>query len=144
MAWRPGQAYGHDLRDRVLAADGSIHEVAERFAVSDSYVARARSRRRRLGQVCAGAQCNHVPPRLAGLAVARTHQRLGLGQGLFRDAGMRVAQAADAIGIRGLLVHAISEEARNFYLGLGLSPSPLDPLMLMVTLSDLRATMEGP
>ena len=67
MAWHPGQAYGQDLRDRVLAADGSIREVAERFAVSDSYVARARGKRRRLGEVSAGIQCNHVPPRLAGL-----------------------------------------------------------------------------
>ena len=70
MAWHPGQAYGQDLRDRVLAVEGSIHEVAERFAVSDSYVARARARRRRSGEVCAGAQRNHVPLRLAGLEAA--------------------------------------------------------------------------
>jgi len=81
---------------------------------------------------------------LGRLAVARTYQRHGLGRALFRDAGMRVLQAADTIGIRGLLVHAISEEARDFYLRLGLSPSPLDPLILMVTISDLRATVEGP
>ncbi|MFD2407983.1 IS630 family transposase [Azorhizophilus paspali] len=66
MGWRRGQAYGQDLRDRVLAAEGSIREVASRFAVSDSYVARARSRQQ-LGQVSAGVQCNHVPPRLQGL-----------------------------------------------------------------------------
>ncbi len=74
MAWRPGQAYGQDLRDRVLAAQGSIHEVAERFAVSDSYVARVRSRQRRLGVACAGVQCNHVPLRLAGLESALAAQ----------------------------------------------------------------------
>ncbi len=67
MAWHSGQAYGQDLRDRVLAADGTIHEIAERFAVSDSYVARARGKRRRFGAVSAGVQCNHVPSRLAGL-----------------------------------------------------------------------------
>ena len=66
MAGQRGQAYGQDLRDRVLAAGGSIREVAERFAVSDSYVARARSKRRRLGQDCAGVQCGHVPRRLVG------------------------------------------------------------------------------
>lgn len=81
---------------------------------------------------------------LGRLAVARTHQRHGLGRALFRDAGMRVLQAADTIGIRGLLVHAISEEARDFYLRCGLLPSPLDPLILMVTLSELRATVVGP
>lgn len=52
---------------------------------------------------------------------------------------MRVLQAADAIGIRGMLVHAISEEARAFYVRLGLVPSPLDPMTLMTTLDDLRA-----
>ena len=59
MTWQRGQAYGQDLRDRVLAANGSIREVAERFAVSDSYVARARGKRRRLGEDGAGVQCNH-------------------------------------------------------------------------------------
>ena len=67
MAWHRGQAYAQDLRDRVLSAQGSISAVAQRFAVSPSYVARVRSRQRRLGQVCAGVQCNHVPLRLAGL-----------------------------------------------------------------------------
>lgn len=74
MTWRPGQAYGQDLRDRVLAAEGTINEVAARFAVSYSYVVRVRSLRRRRGQVCAGAQCNHVPPRLQGLEAALVAQ----------------------------------------------------------------------
>lgn len=74
MAWQRGKAYGQDLRDRVLAADGSIAQVAERFAVSESYVARVRSKRRRLGEVCAGAQRNHMPPRLSGLETALAAQ----------------------------------------------------------------------
>ena len=40
-----------------------------------------------------------------------------------------------------MLVHAISEEARAFYLRLGLSPSPLDPMTLMVTVSDLKTAL---
>lgn len=67
MEWHSGQAYGQDLRDRVLAASGSIKEVATRFAVSKSYVARARSRRKRLGEDTPGVQCNHMPPKLRGL-----------------------------------------------------------------------------
>lgn len=63
MTWRTGQTSGQDLRDRVLTAEGTINEVAERFAVSHSYVVRVRSLRRRLGQVYAGTQCNHVPQR---------------------------------------------------------------------------------
>lgn len=67
MAWHLGQAYGQDLRDRVLNAPGSIAEVASRFGVSKSFVARARSRRRRLGEDTPGPQCSHMPLKLAGL-----------------------------------------------------------------------------
>ena len=67
MAWRRGQAYSQDLRDRVLGASGSIREVAERFEVSESYVAHARGRRRRLGSDTPGEQRCHVPPRLAAI-----------------------------------------------------------------------------
>jgi len=67
MIWHPGQAYGQDLRDHVLCAKGSIREVALRFSVSESYVARARSRRRRLGEDTPGVQCNHVPAKLSGM-----------------------------------------------------------------------------
>lgn len=74
MAWRQGQAYGQDLRDRVLGASGSIKEVAARFGVSRSYVARARSRRRRWGEDRPGVQCNHMPLKLAGLGEALTAQ----------------------------------------------------------------------
>jgi GNAT superfamily N-acetyltransferase len=76
---------------------------------------------------------------LARLAIDRAHHGRGLGRALFQDAAMRVLQAADTIGIRGMLVHAISEEARAFYVRLGLVPSPLDPMTLMTTLDDLRA-----
>jgi hypothetical protein len=63
------------------------------------------------------------------------------GRSLFRDAAQRVANAADAIGIRGIVVHAISEEAKKFYLALGFDASPSEPMTLMVTLSDIRAVL---
>ena len=72
MAWHQGQAYGQDLRDRVLNATGSIAQVATRFKVSKSYVARARSRRRRHGDDGPGAQHNHVPLKLSGLEAVLT------------------------------------------------------------------------
>jgi len=80
---------------------------------------------------------------LARLAVERRRQGQGVGRALFRDAAIRVAQAADVIGIRGILVHAVSEEARNFYLNLGFDPSPSEPMTLMVTLADVRAALES-
>jgi len=78
---------------------------------------------------------------LGRLAVDRSQQGKGLGRALMRDAGQRVIQAADTIGIRGVLVHALSVEAKAFYERIGFEPSPLDPMMLMVTLSDLKASL---
>ena len=78
---------------------------------------------------------------LARLAIARDRQGHGLGRALFQDAANRVIHAADTIGIRGLLVHAISEEAKAFYIRLGLDPSPLDPMILKTTVADLKATL---
>jgi predicted N-acetyltransferase YhbS len=80
---------------------------------------------------------------LARLAVDHGWQGKGLGRALFRDAARRVAQAADAIGIRGIVVHAISAEAKKFYLALGFDPSPREPMMLMVTLPDVRAALQA-
>ncbi|MBK1700369.1 GNAT family N-acetyltransferase [Thiococcus pfennigii] len=80
---------------------------------------------------------------LARLAVSRSHQCRGLGRALLQDAGRRVLSAADVIGIRGLLVQAIDDEARVFYAHIGFDPSPLDPMTLMITLADLRASLSG-
>jgi GNAT superfamily N-acetyltransferase len=78
---------------------------------------------------------------LGRLAIDRAWQAKGLGRGLFRDAALRVVQAADIIGVRGMLVQAISEDAKAFYEALGMVVSPLDPMTLMVTVADLRTSL---
>ncbi len=78
------------------------------------------------------------------LAVARAQQGEGLGRALFRDAGLRIVQAASIIGVRGVLVDAISPEAKAFYLALGMVESPIAPMTLMVTVADLRAASATP
>ncbi len=78
---------------------------------------------------------------LGRLAIDRSQQGKGLGRALFRDAGLRVVQAAGIIGVRGVLVDAISDEAKAFYLALGMVVSPINPMVLMVTLADLRASL---
>lgn len=76
---------------------------------------------------------------LGRLAVDRAWQGKGYGRALVRDAGLRVIQAADTIGIRGLIVQALSAEAKTFYERVGFDSSPLDPMTLMITLADLKA-----
>ncbi|MDJ0899429.1 MAG: GNAT family N-acetyltransferase [Xenococcus sp. MO_188.B8] len=78
---------------------------------------------------------------LARLAIDNYFQGQGLGRALFRDAALRVVQASDTIGIRGIIVHAISEEAKSFYLALGFQESPLEPMLLMITIKDLIACL---
>lgn len=71
MAWRRGQAFGQDLRDRVLACpDLTLVQVATRFDISPSYVSKVRARLRELGDAAPGPQHNHVPLRLASLTDA--------------------------------------------------------------------------
>ena len=75
---------------------------------------------------------------LGRLAIDQSLHNTGLGRALVRDACLRVMAAADVIGIRGMLVHALSESARAFYEHVGFEPSPLDPMTLMTTLADIR------
>jgi predicted N-acetyltransferase YhbS len=75
---------------------------------------------------------------LGRLAVGCRLAGRGVGRALIRDAGLRVQQAADAIGVRGVVVQALSDGAPRFYLKVGFDASPLDPNLLMITLSDLQ------
>jgi GNAT superfamily N-acetyltransferase len=85
---------------------------------------------------------NPIPVALLGrLAVDQSYHGQGLGRAMFRDGAKRIIHAADALGIRGVIVHAISEEAKAFYLALGFDPSPLEPMTLMVTLADLQKAL---
>ena len=82
MTWRRGQTYSQDLRDRVLAADHlTARQAAERFAVSISYVIKARQRRTRTGAVTPRPQKPPIARKLVPL------------HGGLRD---RVATAPDA------------------------------------------------
>ena len=55
---------------------------------------------------------------------------------MLRDAVLRVLAAGATIGVRAILVHAISPEAKRFYEKHGFRPSPVDPMTLMMTLAE--------
>ena len=78
---------------------------------------------------------------LARLAVDRHHQGCGVARALVRDALLRTISVSETIGIRGLIVHALDDAARDFYAHVGFAPSPHDDLLLMVTLADARAAL---
>jgi GNAT superfamily N-acetyltransferase len=83
-----------------------------------------------------------VPVALLGrLAVDRSWQGKGLGRALLRDAALRILGAAETIGVRAILVHAISEDAKAFYEASGFAPSPVDPMTLMVTIDEAKKVL---
>ncbi len=87
---------------------------------------------------------NPVPAVLLGrLAVDRLAQGSGLGRLLVRDAILSTLAAADRIGVRLLIVHALHDEAAAFYAALGFKPSPTDPHHLYLLLSDARGSLDG-
>lgn len=78
-----------------------------------------------------------IPVMVIGrLAIDRRWQGKNLGRALLRDAILRTLQVAQIAGIRAILVHAISAEAKQFYEKCGFTASPVDPMTLMVKVDD--------
>ncbi|MEN9878458.1 MAG: hypothetical protein RLZZ158_1497 [Cyanobacteriota bacterium] len=88
----------------------------------------------------------HPVALLARLGVDQRYEGQGLGAALLADGITRVAGLSDAIGCRGLLVHAESEQARALYehLILEWEHSPTDPMHLVLLLKDIRHTLNSP
>jgi GNAT superfamily N-acetyltransferase len=80
---------------------------------------------------------------LARLGVDLGHEGRGLGAGLLADVIARTVELGEEIGCRGLLIHAESSDAREFYLHLipNLSGSRTDELHLVLLMKDIRRTL---
>lgn len=79
---------------------------------------------------------------LSRLAVDRKEQGRGLGKHLLRDAVLRSVEAAEIIGVRALLVHALHEQARAFYARYDFEPSSTDPLHMLLLVKDARSLFD--
>lgn len=111
------------------------------------------------GWTMASVEAEQAPPRLrkgagrypqpvallARLGVHVDHEGHGLGAGLLRDVILRLAALGEQIGCRGLLIHAESTEARDFYRHLlpELEASPTDELHLVLLMKDVRKTLSA-
>ena len=78
---------------------------------------------------------------LGRLAVDRRYQGQGIGKALLRDAMLRVLQAAEIVGVKAILVHAPSDEAKRFYLAHGFLESPMAPMTLCFALETIRRAL---
>ncbi len=73
---------------------------------------------------------------LARLAVDARAQGIKLGASLLKDAVERALVVSQNAGVRALLVHALNDRARQFYMHYGFQVSPVHPMTLMLRLSN--------
>lgn len=82
---------------------------------------------------------NPIPVMVLGrLAIDQTHQGKGLGDALLRDAILRILQAAEIAGIKAIVVHAISEQAKQYYAERSFIESPADPMTMILPLDSIQ------
>lgn len=126
-----------DLGRCYVCVDGDTEKVLGYYTLSAVAIERAGLP----GKVRRNAP-NPVPAVLMGrLAVDSEAQGSGLGRFLVRDAILSTLAAANRIGVRILLVHALHEQAAAFYEKLGFKRSPTDSLHLYLLLADARKSL---
>jgi hypothetical protein len=81
---------------------------------------------------------------LARLAVDSACQKQGLGSALLRDALRRTIAAAQIAGVRAVLLHAMSDDAKRFHARAGFHECPVDPMMVMITLAEVEKNLSPP
>lgn len=81
---------------------------------------------------------------LARLAVDSAYQKQGLGSALLRDALLRTIAAAQIAGIRAVLLHAMSDDAKRFDARAGFHECAVDPMMMMITLAEVEKNLSPP
>lgn len=74
---------------------------------------------------------------LARMAVDQRHRGKGLGASLLKHFMLKALEVSGSVGVRVLLIHAKDEEAQAFYAHYGFVESPLDPLVMMMTVGDM-------
>jgi GNAT superfamily N-acetyltransferase len=79
---------------------------------------------------------------LARLAVDRNFQGVGLGTELLSDALRRCLSASEIAGIRGVIAHAIDEDAVQFYQHNGFVLSPLGNRVMLMPIEAVRALFQ--
>jgi GNAT superfamily N-acetyltransferase len=139
------------LRNRALASEGlsartyvvcdaaALGRVAGYYAISTAMEQRVALPSARLRR----AMPEQVPLLLIGrLAVDRTFQGFGLGTELLSDALRRCLSVAEIAGVRGVIAHAIDDEAVRFYQRHGFVLSPLGERVMLLPIEAVQALFQ--
>jgi GNAT superfamily N-acetyltransferase len=81
---------------------------------------------------------------LGRLAIDRKYHNKGLGSALLRDAMIRSVNVAEDAGVFAILIHALSEQAKRFYISRGFGESPLQSMTLFMTIETIRTILSEP
>ena len=78
---------------------------------------------------------------LGRLAIHKDHHQKGIGTALLNDAIRRALRASKIAGVTAILVHALSEQARRFYLSRGFIESPVQTMTLCLMLATVEQAL---
>jgi GNAT superfamily N-acetyltransferase len=140
------------LRDRALASEGlsartyvicatdAPARVVGYYAISTAMEQRVALPGAKLRR----GMPEQVPLLLIGrLAIDRAFQGVGLGSELLSDALRRCLSASEIAGARGVVAHAIDDEAVRFYQRHGFVVSPLGERVMLMPVEAMRALFES-
>jgi ribosomal protein S18 acetylase RimI-like enzyme len=140
------------LRNRALASEGlsartyvvcstdSPASVVGYYAISTAMEQRLPMPTARLRR----GMPEQIPLLLIGrLAIDHAFQGMGLGTELLSDALRRCLAAAEIVGTRGVVVHAVDDQAIGFYQLHGFVLSPLGERVLLMPIETVRALFES-
>jgi GNAT superfamily N-acetyltransferase len=80
---------------------------------------------------------------LARLAINREFRGRGLGTELLSDALRRCLSASEIAGVRGVIAHAIDEDAVRFYQRHGFVLTPLGNRVMLMPIEAVRALFQN-
>lgn len=130
--WLKRRAFANQVSgaSRTFVVAGERNQVLAYYSLAAGAIA--------LGEAIGSVRRNMPDPIpvmvLGRLAVDCSCQGKQLGSALLKDALLRTVNVAENVGIRALLVHAINDAAKQFYIQRGFQQSPINPYTLMLKL----------
>src|ERR1700731_2193082 len=138
-AWLKNRALaseGMSARTYVVCARDAPQRVVGYYAISRAMEQRISLPNAKLRR----AMPDRVPLLLIGrLAVDRQYQGKGLGADLLSDGVRRCVEGSEIAGVRGIIPHALDDDAVRFYQHHGFFRCPLGDRVMLMTIEAARA-----
>jgi GNAT superfamily N-acetyltransferase len=129
---------GLSARTYVICAADNPSRVVGYYAISTAMEQRVALPNAKLRR----GMPEQVPLLLIGrLAVDASYQGQGIGTDLLADALRRCLAASDIVGARGVVAHAIDDDALGFYRRHGFLSSPLGERVVVLPIETVRALL---